>query len=1209
MNVKTNLSGAGHACGLQLTRIFILLMFFSGMFKSVNAQSPTYSFSFKNTALDQVIEQVAKTSGYEFVFDAAYLQKSKPTTLEIKAASITEVLNAIFKTQNFSYEISGKTIILKPGALKTEASKSYQVRGQVIDSTGVSIPGVTVRVKGQRIGVQTNANGNFVLNLNEEHPTLLFNYVGYKQREFAVTPAFATGSINIVLSPNASMLEEVFVNGFQAISKERATAAYTTVSNKELNRNLNVDLISALEGKVAGLVTTKNPTGKSADKLLLRGISTFSTLNVGTGPLVVIDGLPTEYALDEVNPYDIESVTVLKDAAASSIYGARSANGVIILTTKQGQGNGVKISLNADLFVTGKPDLSKMHYASTSDLIDFETAVYKSELSRYTSVENMFAPYGGIGTGLPRYYSPLYQLYRSQASGALTAEQVNNTLGQWRQNDYHKQYREQVWQNEVRQRYNLAISSSTDKANTYLSLNYDQGQGRIINEVNKSMNLNMKSTFKFKKWLTTTIGLNGKYTNDNSTDGDYDNLDLQPRYAQIVDAAGNRVTSAYVNLDDGFSSGGNLNGGIINAIAGNTALKSFGFNVLDALGEGITTQKNINLRTYANLEAKLYKGLSFSTQFQFENASSNREQYYDANSYKMRYAANMLTTYDAATTKYTGNLPVGGRFYQSNRSNNNYTFRNQLNFNRGFGKNETEHYIAAIAGFEMRQTYSPRMIESLQYGYDPETQTATLYDNFKLSEVGVASYFGGNKTLGDLGRKRLEVKHRYTSAYANLSYTYRGKYTLTGSARIDQADLFGADPKYRNRPLWSAGGSWNASTEDFLKEVRWLSLLKVRATYGLNGNIDQGSSPYLLAIRRTTDRLYPSYPFLDITTLPNPKLRWEKTATTNFGVDYGMFNNRLRGSIDLYNRYSSDLIVSSQLDPTVGTNTISLNNGASRNRGIEFNIGGDWFKNDDWTLSSNAVFALNKNQVKEVNNSAVNAYSYVGSPSNYFFIDNPFNSLYAYKYGGMQNGYPYFLDENGNPNITFDASGNPTAIKDISSPSALVRVGQLDPKYSGSFSQRISYKNLELSTMFVFSGGNKLRRDVTDLGSNNVTDMDITQRWNSAGTSDLPRLLLDYPQTLANSAGTLSTLWKYSDRQVLDASYIKLRNIALSYHLPKLISSKLRISSMKITGQVNNLWYWSAAGDDIDPETYSLNSGTRSYAMPKSFILGLNVTF
>ena len=1206
MNIKTNVSGPWYVIGLQSVRISLILIVFTAFYTSVNAQTATYSFSFKNAALDQVIDQVAKKSGYEFIFDATYLQQSKPTTLEIKSASIKEVLDAIFKTQNFSYEISRKTIILKPKVINRLDVESYTVKGKVIDSLGVGIPGTVVRIKGESGGVQTSADGSFQIQATGDRNTLVFSYIGYNEKEFEVTPAISGSNISIVLSASASLLNEVFVNGFQTISNERNTAAVAIVDNAALNRNLNVDLLSALEGKVAGLVTIKNPTGKSSDRVVLRGIATFAS-QVGTDPLVVIDGLPTEYTLDEVNPYDIETVTVLKDAAASSIYGARSANGVIVLTTKQGKGSGVKISANADLFVTAKPNLSSMHYANTSELIDFETAVYNKELSRYTSVENMFANYGGIANSTIRYYSPLYQLYRSQAAGTLNISQVNSTLDQWRQNDYQKEYSDHVWQNEVRQRYNLSLSSNSNSNNTYISMNFDQGQGRIINNTNKAFNLNAKSTFKFKRWLSATIGLNGKYAQDASTDGDYDNINLQPRYARILDANGNRIISDYVNVDDGFSSGGALNGSVINTIAGNTALKSFGFNILDELNEGINNTKYISLRTFANVEAKLYKGLSFNTQFQYENSNANADSYYDVNSYKMRFLSNMLTS--ASGTIFTSNLPSGGRFAQNQSSKSNYTFRNQLNFNQGFGDGNNEHYITAIAGFEMRETWAPRSIAALTYGYDPLIQTGIRLDNQKLSEVGITSYFGGNKTLGDFSLKRVEAKHRFLSMYANAGYTFQGKYSVNGSVRVDQADLFGVDPKYKNRPLWSVGAAWNASNETFLKDVSWLSLLKARLTYGINGNVDMSSSPYLRSIRRLTDRLYPALSFLDISDLPNPKLRWEKTATTNIGVDYALLNNRIRGSIDIYNRYSSDLLVTSQLDPTVGIPSIKLNNGAARNRGIEISIGGDWFKDNDWTLSSNVIYGFNKNEVMEVNNSSTSASVYVTAPRDYFYLGSPYNALYAYQYGGMTNGYPYFLDENGNSNITFDASGNPTAISGINNPKALVRMGQLDPKFTGSLSQRVRYKDLELSAMFVFSGGNQLRKDVTNLGDNNVMDEDITRRWNATGTSDLPRLLVDYPEMWANQASTLATLWQYSDKQVLDADYIKLRNLALSYQLPRLISDKLKLASLKLTAQANNLWYWSAAGDDIDPEVYTFNSGTRNFAAPKSFLLGLNVTF
>ncbi len=1204
MNFFNNAPAVRHSASLFLLRVLTVFMVLTGLSSTIKAQSDTYTFSFKNKPLDQVIAEVAKKSGYEFVFDAAYLKDAKPITAEIAATTIDKVLERVFRGQNFSYEISRKTIILKP---KEAVQEVYQVRGKVIDSLGAAIPGAIVRLKGATIGTQTDGEGKFVLNVATGNSTVVFSYMGYTAREFDVSPAISASNISIVLKPAQSLLNEVFVNGFQTISKERAAAAYTIVNNKELNRQINVDLLSALEGRVAGLVYVKNPNGAAADQPVLRGISTMSS-EVGTSPLIVIDGLPTEYTLDEVNPYDIESVTVLKDAAAASIYGSRSANGVIVLTTKQGKGSGVQISLNADLFVTGKPDLSKMHYASTSDLIDFETDVYNAERSRYSTISSMFAPYGTLGGSSRKYYSPLYELYRLQELGTVSADEVNNTLTQWRQNDYMNEYSDQVWQNEVRQRYNLSLSSNTDKNNTYLSLNYDQGKGRVINNINKSLNLNMKSTFKFKSWLTATFGLNGTYANDKATDGDYNNFEIQPRYARILDAQGNRVTADYVGIDDGFTSGGAINGALLAAVANNTNLKSFGFNVLDALDEGIATTKYTKLRTFANIEAKLYKGLSISTQFQYENSSSDAEQYYEANSYKMRYAYNIMTTLNSTTGKYDHALPEGGRYYQFNKSSNNYTFRNQLNFNRGFGKDQNEHYVAAVAGFEMRQTFIPRTLEQLRYGYDPVTLSSTNLDYATLGNAGVATYLGGTRTLGTVGRTQSEIKHRYLSYYSNMSYTYQGKYNLTGSIRVDQADLFGVDPKYKNRPLWSLGGSWNASSEDFLKDLKWLSSLKARLTYGINGNVDQGSSPYLVA-RRRNDVLYPALQYLDITTLPNPMLRWEKTATTNFGIDYAMFDSRLRGSVDIYNRNSSDLLVTTDLDPTVGATSRVLNNGALRNRGLEWTVSGDWFKTKDWTITSAIVVAFNKNEVMKVNNAATTGYSYIGSPTDYFFQNTPFNSLYAYKYGGMVNGYPYFLNEKGEPNVTFDASGTPTAITAINSPDALVRVGQLNPKYNGSFSQRISYKQFELGALLVFSGGNQLRKDVTALDADDVNDEDITRRWNSSGTSDLPRLLLDYPQAWRSSAGTLSSLWQYSDKQVVDADYVKLRNVSLSYSLPKRISRKMNVSAVKLTGQVNNLWYWSAAGDDIDPETYSLNSGTRAYSIPKSFLLGFNITF
>jgi len=393
-----------------------------------------------------------------------------------------------------------------------------------------------------------------------------------------------------------------------------------------------------------------------------------------------------------------------------------------------------------------------------------------------------------------------------------------------------------------------------------------------------------------------------------------------------------------------------------------------------------------------------------------------------------------------------------------------------------------------------------------------------------------------------------------------------------------------------------------------MKNSEWLNSLKLRATYGITGNVDQESSSYGTATWKS-DKLFPYLQYLEQKSLPNPMLRWEKTATTNFGVDISMLDNRLSATIDAYNRYSSDLLISAVLDPTVGANSRVINNGALRNRGIEFNINGVWLKKKDLTASTQLVFSFNKNKVEKVNGLTATAQSYVSSPSNYFFEGSSYNSIMAYRYAGMVNGYPYFLDQNGESNVVFDDNGTPTKINGINSPDALVNLGTLFPKYTGSINQRLRYKAFDLSAMFVFSGGHKLRKDAIDFASDKLTNAGLVNRWAAGATNDYPRLMVDYPDNLRTGASTLSNLWRYSDQQIVAADYVKLRNIAVGYQLPKQLAHKAGMQNVRLTTQVNNLWTWSAAGNDIDPESYSLNSGTRTLPLAKSFLMGLSITF
>jgi TonB-linked SusC/RagA family outer membrane protein len=1175
---------------LKLVSFLIILL---SSISALNVNGQDITLRYKAAPIANVIGSVSKQSGYNFLFDAKFLQKANPVTINVVNGSIVQVLDLIFKQQPFNYQINDKSIVIKDKqrSLSSKSAGDQIVHGMVTDSTGLPLPGVSIVLKGTSITTQTDESGHFYLRSPDNNKTIIARYMGYTSVELTAT---SDAALNVTLMQNTVGLNNVIVTGFQTILKDRSTASVGQIDEKKLNAFINTDLAAALEGKVSGLSLYR---GNAA----IRGTSTFSS-NIGTLPLLVIDGLITEGALEDINPYDIESVTVLKDGAASSIYGARSANGVIVLTTKRGKKGKTEISFNADFFITEKPDIDKMHYASTSQLLDYEIASYQNELSRYASATQLFNYYGGINSS-PRAYSPLYALYRNQSEGKITQDQVNNTISGWRNNDFIKQYTDQVWQEETRQRYNLSLSSASDKSNTFFSFNYDKGNEQIRNNTSDNMKVYMKSTFNVSDRFTATFGINATYHRAQATAGALTGYDIQPRYAMITDENGNRVQSDYVNI----AGAGQVNSSVADAFETNSNFKSLKFNVLDELDKDLTKTNTLNLRAFTNLDYKIAKGLKYGLMMQYELGKAERTNYSEANSYAMRYLYNSMTSLTNGV--YTHNIPDGDRQAQFNSGSDAYTIRNQVDYNTSFDLGKTRNDFVFLAGFELRQTHTPISVNDVRYGYNGQTLNSQLLNLYDLDVNGITSYMTGARLYLSSSDSQDDVRNRYASAYANMSYTLNNKYNLTGSIRLDQANLFGADIRDQYRPLWSLGAGWNATNEEFLSGISWLDYLKLRVTYGINGNIDQSGTTNLVGLL-DNEKLYTNLTYLKISTIPNPKLRWEKTASTNVGIDFTLFKNKLSGGIDLYRKYSSDLIIQTTLDPTVGTSTQAINNGSLSNKGIEFNLNSDWLHQGDWTLSSSLIIAFNKNKVEKVERSSTIATNYVSSPSMYFYSNSVYNSLYAYQYAGVTNGYPTILDENGNSNITFDETGNPVTIRQVNSPEALVRAGNLTPSWNGSFQQRIKYKNFDLGAMLMFYGGNKLRKDVVDFASTTATDQDIVNRWTADNpNSGFTRLIYDYPENFRSYASYLSTYYRFSDVNIASASFVRLRNISLGYSLPASALKHLKLQKVKFTAQVNNPFLWAAAGDDIDPETYSLNSGTRNLSTPRSFLMGFAVTF
>ncbi len=1186
----------------NIMRVLFVILMFSFCFVDVSAQpavSKTITCKCKGLKLSDALRDIERQSGYYRV-QFTYSDVSGMTAdTDINGMSAPDAVKKLLSGKPLDSKVQGQFIYInKVRETQQNTHTDNRMVGRVYDENNSPMSGVVVRNLSHKASAVTNKDGAFSIPCEDANDRITLSFIGKRVIE---TNAQMGKSVTFVMEDDESVLEDVIVTGYQTIKRTNATGAFGYVDNKKLNQQMHKDLLSSLEGQVAGLRFDINPnTGKSSP--ILRGVGTFSN-NVGTQPLIVIDNIPTSLTLDEINTYDVESITVLKDAAASSIYGALAANGVIVVTTKQGRENGVRVNVNADWFISTKPTFKNMHYAETGDVIDFQTEMYKASVAKAGGEGNYFTS--------SNYYNPLYQLYRDHYDGVITEADMNQTLSKWRNNNFYEQFRDNVWRTELTQKYNVSLASHTTRSNQYVSFNYQHGKNRMINDDSNAFGLYFKSSFNLKKWLTLNAGIDMRMSRTHSPESSFTQESLDP-YTAICTDMGEPVSLPYGTF--GGYAGSAVNGTVVRNLADIAALKSFSFSPMDILNENIETGRRARIRPFVSADFKFLNMFKYSFLYQYEWSDYKHELLSEKDSYVMRMTHNALVDAD-----HVSHLPEGARYNQYNSSSKRYTLRNQLSFDKTF---KGGHTVNAATGLELRESHTPPSLEERIYGYNPQSLTGSRIDWETMATTGVESLITGSTVrLSSPSVSKTDVKHRYASYYLTANYSYNYKYNASASIRWDEADLFGLDTREQKHPLWSVGAGWTISEEPFVKKMSsWLSYLKLRASYGISGNVDQSSTTYFVArYKKMSTSLQPlgqglSYLDYDGDDLPNPKLRWEKTTTTNIGLDFRLFNNVIRGNIEYYNRHGSDLLVRRFMDSTLGTDSRVVNNGEIRNRGLEVSITGNIIDTKDWTLSATLTHALNNNKVVAVDEDPNwVAMNYITSPSNYFKKGTSYNTLWAYRLGRVVNGYPVILDADGNEMVQFDSNGNVSDLTHASTlkgTDALVNMGTVTPKYNGSLGLNLRYKDFEVNALFVYAGGNKLRLDVADLSESGYTmrSIHILDRWTQANTEGV-RLYLDMDEVGRQYASDFSSWWKYSDQQVRDADYLKLRSINLAYNMPRSICRMLRFNTLRLTIQVNNLFYKSKVGNDIDPESYGLSSGSRIVNQPRTFAIGLSAGF
>lgn len=1030
-------------------------------------------------------------------------------------------------------------------------------------------------------GTITDYNGRFSLPIDSDTKTIIVSYIGYETQTIALKDG--VNEYQIVLKPDAHSINEVVVTGYQRIDRRKLTAAVTTlnISEEAVGAVKNVD--QALAGQIAGLAAVSNSGAPGAPiKIRIRGTA---SINGTQEPLWVLDGIPLEGtdipAIDDlndiddmyqtsiagINPADIDNITVLKDAAATAIYGARAANGVIVITTKRGKEGKPVINFSAKYTYNPRVDIDRLNLLDANGKVDLELALLNSDYTYRSQKGEVSKILSTLGE-TEAYKNGGWNALSSTAQSQINALRSINT--DW--NDI-------LFRSAMNQEYNASISGGSDRSNYYSSIGYYDEKGTVRGVENNRFNLTLKTDYRINRQLKLGVSV---YANQRKQNGYLTDTNgfTNPVYYS-------RLANPYFQP---YDTNGNYNYDI--NVQGKED-SSLNFNIFEERANTSNQRKDRSLMAIFDGELRFNQYLKLTSQFGMQYDSYSLEKYAGENSFAMR-KEKLNATYAYPDGQRTI-FPNGGSHKMTEYHSFQWTWKAMLEYSQRFHE---IHDVELMGGTEVRHIDASSLY-SAAYGYDARTLTSqpVVFPNENMAQ----SYPLHRET---------HVENAYVSWFATGSYTLLHRYTLGGSVRFDGSDVFGVAKKYRFLPLYSVSGLWRIHEENVMKSVKWLNNLSVRASYGIQGNIDKNTSPYLLGTFDKTTIL-PNHveTVISAETAPNPDLRWEKTKNVNLGLDAAFFNHVLSLSIDYYYRRSSDLIGMRMLPLETGFSSTTINWASMENHGWEIVLGSKNIstKNFKWTTNLNLGFNTNK-----ILNESVAENSTIPSRQGY-----PVGAIFAYKTAGLDaEGYPLFIDAEGKAVNAeeflklnrFGASSLPAAQQR----SLYTYMGTTDPKVAGGFINHFEYKDWQLGINFIFNLGMKVRVQPTysptnyDRGLN--TNRDILQRWTETNTQTLfPRLMNNSKRVSEYTQYSEYSLYSMLDTWVRNNSYMRLQSLRLGYKLPKTWFSKMGISGASISLETRNLFVIASNYHNyLDPETMG-----NPFAQPiaKSFIFGLNMIF
>lgn len=1171
---------------------FCLLYVFSLSSFMIQAQEvPRISVDLRGETLESALWYLQSKTKFIFTYETEDISHITDISVKANNKTIPEILTECLSGTNLTFEISGSSIIIKK-----RKSKQTTITGWIRDENGEALPGANVIIRGMKKGAIAGMDGRYSLSIPDQEGLLLnYSFIGMETESIKYN---GKKTINVTLHSSSKEIDEVVVTGYQNIQRRDLVGSLTTLKADDIILPSVNTIDQMLQGRVAGMIVTNTSSRVGGTpKIKIRGVS---TLQGNTDPLWVVDGIIQEdfqvdfssndlatknfediigNQISWLNPADIESITVLKDASATAIYGSKASNGVIEIRTKKNTSDRLSVNYSANFNIGQRPNYGMFNYMNSQDRIRFSQEAFDAGVN-----------YQDVPFKDPNTYEGILRMLQDQDISADEYRSMYNEMER-RNTDWFKLLTRRSFSHT----HNISVTGGTNKFSYSVSAGYNNSEGQEIGNDNERMTGRIAVMLRPTDKLTINATLNGSVSTTNGFFGEVNPMGYATNTNRIIDPYARYM----VRNEYQYKTGKN---------------ETLSYNFLNERDNSGSKARSTFFSASLDLNWRILDWLTYQFTGGYSETNGTNESWATE---QTTYIANQFRGYDFNSVSPTSpefkaaQLPFGGILATNNNNQYAYNIQNKIQISKSFNP---DNRLNALIGMELRSSTLKGTTNTV-WGYVPdrgERVVAPTIPNNVVTPQGQIPGWGILGQIYDGSWSKSNNTNNFLSFFATLAYSYKNRYVLNANIRNDASNVFGQDVNNRLDPTYSFGLSWRASEEEFFKRyIKWITLFNVRATFGIQGNALTRESPELILNQNGVQPGFNQY-YSNIHQIPNPYLSWERTRNWNFGVDLELFN-KFYMNIEYYTR-RSNAVISVELPYEFGIRSMKQNGGIIYNKGIEYTLSFTPIQKKDFTLNVNLNASKNWNEGGQTKID-LNTHAFLNGYQGAILKEGyPLSAFWSYSFAGLdpENGKPLFnlLDV---PEEHKDKNIDPTSF--------LVYSGERDPFFTGGLGLSMRYKSLTLSTSFSLLLGNKKRlpspygqfggnHNLMPSPTSNI-NKDLLNRWKKPGDEkhtiipSLPSWAFGIAETLPNleNKDNALMLWEQSDAMVVNGSFLRCRNIGLSWQMKKEWCEKIHAKNLSLNFNMDNIFVIANKRfNGFDPEL-------ENSIMPRSFSLGLNVGF